>query len=56
MAKKRTAYRTVIACLALNGVRITHDTEDAGNRIIALAQGPIGDDNLAAWLRTKADT
>ena len=56
MAKKRTAYRTVIACLALNGVRITHDTEDADNRIIALAQGPIGDDNLAAWLRTKADT
>ncbi|SHI04693.1 type II toxin-antitoxin system death-on-curing family toxin [Marivita hallyeonensis] len=51
---KRTAYRTMIVCLKLNGISITHDTEETGNQIIALAQGIIHEEDLADWLRTKA--
>jgi len=51
---KRTAFDAMNFCLEVNGVVLDWDTEDAGNRIIALAQGLIGDDDLAAWLRAKA--
>lgn len=51
---KRTAYRAMIVCLKLNGVTITHDTEEIGQLIIRLAQGLIGDDEMAGWLRTMA--
>lgn len=53
-ANKRTAYRAMLVCLALNGVRIEHDADDAGDRIIALARGLIGADQLADWLRARA--
>ncbi len=51
---KRTAYRTMLVCLTLHGVSITHDTEEIGQIIIALAQGKLAEDALADWLRTKA--
>lgn len=53
-ANKRTAYRAMLVCLALNGVRIEHDANDAGDRVIALAQGLIGADHLTDWLRARA--
>ena len=53
-AKKRTAYRTMIVCLALNGVRIAHETQEAGDIIRAVAQRQMDDEDLAAWLCTKA--
>ncbi|MGX0875460.1 death-on-curing protein [Roseovarius sp. MBR-154] len=53
-ANKRTAYRTVIVCLKLNGVVLTHDTEDTGRQIIRLAQGQIGAGALVEWLRARA--
>jgi len=53
---KRTAYRTMLVLLHLKGIRITHETQDAGDRIIALAQGLIAEEDLAAWLRNSART
>ena len=53
-ANKRTAYRTMIVCLALNGVLISHETEEAGDLIRAVAQGQIDEEALADWLRRKA--
>ena len=51
---KRTAYRTMIVCLKLNGVRVGHDTEEAGNQIILAAQRLIDEEDLATWLRRRA--
>lgn len=50
---KRTAYQSLIVCLYINGVRIEHATEEVGDRIIALAQGLITEDDMANWLRSK---
>ncbi|TNF18190.1 MAG: type II toxin-antitoxin system death-on-curing family toxin [Rhodobacteraceae bacterium] len=51
---KRTAYRTMVVCLKLNGVTITHETHDIGNRIILLAQGHLPEADFADWLRSRA--
>ena len=52
-ANKRTAYRTMIVCLKLNGVVLTHQTGDAGQQIIHLAQGQIDAGAIADWLRAR---
>src|SRR6056297_1792981 len=36
---KRTAFDSMNFCLDLHGIEITWDTEETGNKIIALAQG-----------------
>ena len=51
---KRTAFDSMNFCLDLHGIEITWDTEEAGNQIIALAQGIIHEEDLADWLRIKA--
>ncbi len=51
---KRTAYRTMIVCLTLNDTAITHETEEVGQKIIALAQGQLPEEDFADWLRGKA--
>lgn len=51
---KRTAYRTMLVSLTLNGIRISHDTEETGQKIIALAQGVIDEATFADWLRARA--
>jgi death-on-curing protein len=53
-ADKRTAYRAMIVCLKLNGVLLTHDTEDTGQQIIRLAQGQTDAGAMADWLRARA--
>jgi len=53
-ANKRTAYKTMIVCLHLNGIRIAHDTIEAGDLIREVAQGRIDEETLADWLRAKA--
>lgn len=53
-ANKRTAYKTMIVCLHLNGIRIDHDTIEAGDLIRDVAQRRIDEDALADWLRAKA--
>jgi death-on-curing protein len=49
---KRTAYRCLLVTLDLHGLRIIHGTEEIGDRIILLAQGRLGEDQLAAYLRS----
>ena len=53
-ANKRTAYKTMIVSLVLNGVRIAHETVEAGDLIREVAQRRLDEDDLAAWLRKKA--
>ena len=54
-ANKRTAFDAMNFCLEANGVQITWTTEDAGQRIIRLARGLIGEDEMADWLRGRAE-
>ena len=51
---KRTAFRTMNAALALNGVRLNWNTEEIGQIIIRCAQGLMEDGDLADWLRGRA--
>ena len=51
---KRTAFDSMNFCLDLHGIEITWTTEEAGNKIISLAQGLIHEDDLADWLRAQA--
>ena len=53
-ANKRTAYRTMLAIVDLNGRAIAHDTIEAGDIIREVAQGRMDEEDLAAWLRRKA--
>ncbi len=53
-ANKRTAYRTMLACLDLNGIAISHDTIEAGDIIREVAQRRMDEEDLAAWLRKRA--
>ena len=53
-ANKRTAFDAMNFCLELNGVELDWQVEDAGDRIIALAHGLIGEEAIAEWLRNKA--
>ncbi|MFZ5961973.1 type II toxin-antitoxin system death-on-curing family toxin [Thalassococcus sp. BH17M4-6] len=54
-ANKRTAYRVMLICLAINDTRISHETREIGDLIIRLAQGHMDSGELADWLRGKAD-
>jgi len=53
-ANKRTAFKTMVVCLHLNGVRIIPETVKAGDLIRNVAQRRIDEDSLANWLRAKA--
>ena len=53
-ANKRTAYKSMIVCLHLNGIAISHDTVEAGDIIREVAQRRMDEDDLSAWLRKKA--
>ena len=53
-ANKRTGYKTGIGCWHLNGLRISHETVEAGDLIRGVAQGRIDEETLADWLRAKA--
>ena len=51
---KRTAFRTMFACLRMNGAATpTASVEEVGQKIISLAQGKIDDGALADWLRER---
>lgn len=53
-ANKRTAFATMDTCLALNGIEMTYEMEEAGDNMIKAAQGVLDEAELALWLRTKA--
>lgn len=51
-ANKRTAYKTMVTSLRLNGVYIKHDAEDIGQIMVKVAQGLIDEIELARYLRS----
>jgi death-on-curing protein len=51
---KRTAFDAMNFCLEMNGIILDWKTEEVGQKIIALAQGRLEDQDLADWLRDKA--
>lgn len=53
-ANKRTAFRTMHAVLALNGVQMLFDTEETGQAIIRAARRLMDEGELALWLRQRA--
>lgn len=53
-ANKRTAFRSMNACLALNGVAASWTVEEIGPIIVAVAQGQRDAEWLAGWLRGRA--
>jgi death-on-curing protein len=50
-ANKRTAFASMDICLAINGIELIFDAEEAGNKIIKAAQGIVDEGELAEWLR-----
>lgn len=53
-ANKRTAHTSMQLILTLNGVQLQYDVESLGDKIIAVAQGQLEEDGLAAVLRSMA--
>lgn len=53
-ANKRTAYRSMLLVLDVNGEKMRHDTNEMGDVIREVAQRRIDEEDLAAWLRKKA--
>jgi death-on-curing protein len=53
-ANKRTAFRSMHAVLALNGIQMLFDTEATGQAIIRAAQRQMDEGELAEWLRQRA--
>ncbi len=51
-ANKRTAYRSMAACLELNDIDLAFDTEEIGQIIIKVAQGLMDEVELAHYLRS----
>lgn len=41
-------------CLAVNGIELDFDTEEAGEMMIKVAQGIVDEKELAEWLRILA--
>ncbi len=54
-ANKRTAFRSMDTVLRLNGIRLQYHDEDIGPLIIELAQRKLEGEDLADWLRARAD-
>ena len=52
---KRTAYETMVVCLELNGVSLHFSAEEVGPVIVAVAQGAVAEEDLAGWLRARAE-
>ena len=50
---KRTAFRTMDACLTFNGAGQQWNTEEVGQIIIRCAQGLMNEVQLAEWLRAR---
>ncbi len=52
---KRTAFRTMVTCLRLNGVFPSFVTEEIGQIIVKVSQGLIDEVELARYLRSQTN-
>lgn len=53
-ANKRTAFQTMDVILDLNGFQVNWCTEEAGDKIIELAQSRTSESDFSDWLRHTA--
>lgn len=53
-ANKRTAFASMDICLALNGIELNFEAEEAGDMIIRAAKRVIDEGQLAVWLRNSS--
>lgn len=51
---KRTAFQVMDVILTTHGLELDWDTEEAGQRMIELAQSRMDESSFAHWLRTHA--
>lgn len=51
---KRTAFQVMDVILTAHGIEIAWDTEEAGQRMIELAQSRVDEDAFARWLGAHA--
>ena len=50
-ANKRTVFASMDTVLAINGILLEYDTEEAGNMIIKIVLNQIDEKYIAEWLR-----
>ncbi len=50
---KRTGFLTLTTFLGINGYELHTTDEDVVVTVLALADGTLGEDELAAWIRTR---
>jgi len=50
-ANKRTAANVMDVCLTLNGVELSYEADELGEKIILLAQGKLDEFKFAKWLK-----
>jgi death-on-curing protein len=48
---KRTAFQVMDLILDLNGINVTWEVEEAGQKIVLLSQSKLDEAELAQWLR-----
>ena len=51
---KRTAFKAMDTCLTVNGIELDFDTAEAGEMMVKVARGIVGEKELAEWLRILA--
>lgn len=51
-ANKRTGFAAMDTVLALNGIELAYETEDAGRMIIKIVNRLADENDLAEWLKT----
>lgn len=51
-ANKRTGFAAMDTVLALNGIELAYEAEDAGRMIIKIVNGLADENDLAEWLKT----
>jgi death on curing protein len=54
-ANKRTAFVAMDTVLHINGIEVFWDTEEVGQKMIALAQSHLDEELFAEWLRQLAN-
>jgi len=52
-ANKRTAFTAMDICLALNGIELQYNANEAGPLIVKAAQGIVDEMELAEWIRKQ---
>jgi len=53
---KRIAFLAAVIFLGLNGLEFVADDDEVVEKMVALASGDLGEDDLADWFRSRTRT